>query len=165
MGRTTSWSTDVQGRRTAKQYNDGSQETYVYETTTSRLRQITDERQQTTVYAYNTDDTLSPVGYGNASLATPGVSLTYDPNYRRIASVTDGIGTRHYSYIPVSLPPALGAGEFAGITGPLPNETISYAYDNLGRPVQPVTTPVISPGLRECPAFSQTQCTAPPRPA
>jgi len=144
MGRTTSWTTDVQGRRTAKQYNDGSQETYVYENTTSRLRQITDERQQTAVYAYNGDDTLSSVGYGNASALTPGVSLTYDPNYRRIASATDGIGVRNYAYFPISSPPVSGAGELASITGPLPDETISYAYDNLGRPVQQTMDGVVS---------------------
>ena len=50
MGRTTSWLTDVQGRRTAKQYADGSQVTYLYEDTTSRLRQIVDEKQQIHLY-------------------------------------------------------------------------------------------------------------------
>jgi len=144
MGRTTSWITDVQGRRIAKQYNDGSQETYAYENTTSRLRQVTDERQQTTSYAYNVDDTLSAIGYGNAQVATPSVFFTYDPNYRRISSITDGIGTRNYAYIPVSSPPALGAGELAVMTGPLPNETISYAYDNLDRPVQKTMDGVVS---------------------
>jgi RHS repeat-associated protein len=136
MGRTTSWTTDVQGRRTAKYYNDGSRQTYVYENMTSRLRQMTDERQQTTVYAYNSDDTLSSLGYGNASVVTPSVILKYDPDYRRIAAATDGVGTRNYSYIPISSPPVLGAGELARVTGPLPNETIDYAYDCLDRAVQ-----------------------------
>ncbi|HLH56401.1 MAG TPA: hypothetical protein VKY92_22630, partial [Verrucomicrobiae bacterium] len=144
MGRSTSWITDVEGRRTAKQYNDGSQETYVYENTTSRLRQITDERQQTTVYAYNADNSLSSVSFGNASVITPGVSLTYDPNYRRIASATDGVGTRNYSYNPISSPPTLGAGRLAAITGPLPNQTVSYTYDNLGRAVQETVDGVVS---------------------
>jgi len=136
MGRMTSWITDVEGRRTAKQYNDGSQVSYVYENTTSRLRQVTDERLQTTAYTYNVDDTLRSISYGNAQVATPNVSFTYDPDYRRIASTTDGVGTRIYSYNPVTSPPALGAGELASTTGPLPNETTTYAYDNLGRPVQ-----------------------------
>jgi len=144
MGRATSWITDVEGRHTAKQYNDGSQETYVYENTTSRPRQITDERQQTTVYTYNADDSLSSVSFGNAAVATPGIFFTYDPNYRRIASVTDGTGTRNYSYNPISSPPVLGAGKLAGITGPLPNQTIGYTYDNLGRPVQEIVDGVVS---------------------
>jgi len=144
MGRMTSWVTDVQGRRTAKQYSDGSQVNYVYENTTSRLRQVTDERQQTTVYAYNADDTVSYIGYGNASVVTPSVSFTYDPFYRRITSVTDGIGTRTYSYIPVLSPPVLGALQLAGTAGPLPNETNTYAYDVLGRPVQQITDGVVT---------------------
>lgn len=144
LGRTTSWTTDVQGRRTAKQYNDGSQEVYLYENTTSRLRQITDERQQTTVYTYNVDNTLSSISYGNAQVATPSVSFTYDPNYKRIISVTDGTGTRNYAYNPISVPPALGAGAMASIIGPLPNESTSYTYDNLGRPVQKIVDGVLS---------------------
>jgi RHS repeat-associated protein len=136
MGRRTSWMTDVQGRRTTKQYGDGSQVTYVYENTTSRLRQITDERKQSAVYTYNVDDTPRSISYVNASVVTPSISFTYDPDYRRIASVTDGIGTRTYSYIPVAEPPVLGAGELASTTGPLPNETATYAYDALSRSVQ-----------------------------
>jgi RHS repeat-associated protein len=144
MGRTTSWTTDVQGRRTAKQYNDGSQVNNVYDKTTSRLLQITDERRQTVGYTYNADDTLSAFSYGNATVMTPSVSFTYDPNYRRIASITDGLGTRTYSYIPISSPPVLGAGELEGITGPLPNEATSYVYDNLDRPVRKTVDGVVS---------------------
>ena len=144
MGRTTSWVTDVQGRRTLKQYNDGSQVRYVYENTTSRLRQTTDERHQSTVFAYNIDETLRSISYVNVAVATPCVSFRYDPDYPRISSITDGIGTRTYSYIPISAPPALGAGELASTIGPLPNETTTYTYDSLGRPVQETMDGVIS---------------------
>jgi RHS repeat-associated protein len=144
MGRRTSWVRDVQGRRTAKLYNDGSQVTYIYESTTSRLRQVTDERQQSTVYTYNIDDTPRSISYVNASVATPSVSFTYDPDYRRISSITDGIGTKNYSYNPISSPPVLGAGELASTTGPLPSETATYEYDKLGRAVQKTMDGVVT---------------------
>ena len=62
MGRTTSWFTDVQGRRLAKQYGDGSQVKYLYENTSSRVRQIVDEKLQTTIFTYNLDNSFSPIG-------------------------------------------------------------------------------------------------------
>jgi len=136
MGRTTSWLTDVQGRRKAKQYSDGSQVRYFYENTTSRLRRYVDERGQATYYAYNADGTLRSIAYGNAEVPTPGVSFTYDPDYRRVTSMTDGIGTTTYAYIPITASPALGAGKLASVTGPLTNEIVSYAYDELGRVAQ-----------------------------
>ena len=135
MGRTTSWLTDVQGRPTAKQYADGSQVTYQYENTISRLRFAIDEKQQVTQFAYNRDDTLKSIAYGSAIIPTPGVSFQYDPDYERIVSMTDGTGTTRYSYNPIPGMPTLGAGALAGVDGPLPNDTITYSYDELGRPV------------------------------
>ena len=136
MGRTTSWLTDAQDRRIAKQYSDGSQARYVYENTTSRLRAYVDERGQASYYAYNADNTLDSIAYGNAAVPTPNVRFTYDPDYRRIRSMTDGIGTTSYNYIPVTASPALGAGRMGSVQGPLPNETVTYAYDELGRLTQ-----------------------------
>ncbi len=136
MGRTTSWLTDVQGRRTAKQYADGSQVTYLYENTTSRLRQIIDEKQQSTFITHNLDDSIKSISYGNTAVPTPNVSFTYDPNYARVVSMTDGIGTTTYNYLPIAAPPVLGAGRLASVDGPLTNDTVTYVYDELGRPVQ-----------------------------
>jgi RHS repeat-associated protein len=136
MGRTTSWTTDVQGRRTAKTYPDGTEVRYFYENTLSRLRQVIDEKQQTTFYTYNRDDSLKSVAYGNAAVATPSVSFTYDSAYLRPLSMTDGTGTTTYNYLPVTVPPVLGAGNLASVDGPLANDTITYSYDELGRPVQ-----------------------------
>ena len=48
MGRTTAWNKDVQGRVSSKQFADGSQITYSYENSTSRLQRIVDERRQVT---------------------------------------------------------------------------------------------------------------------
>jgi RHS repeat-associated protein len=133
LGRTTAWHTDGQDRLISKQYGDGSQVTYKYESTTSRLRETVDEKSQRTVITYNVDNTVRSVGYLNATIATPGVSYTYDRDYRRISTITDGIGTTLFYYIPITSPPALGAGQIAGTTGPLPNEALSYSYDELGR--------------------------------
>ena len=135
MGRTTSWLTDAQGRPTAKQYADGSQVTYQYENTTSRLRLAIDERQQVTQFAYNRDDSLKSIAYGSAIISTPGVSFTYDPDYERVTAMTDGTGTARYSYNPITGSPTLGAGLLASVDGPLPDDTITYGYDELGRAV------------------------------
>jgi RHS repeat-associated protein len=133
MGRTTSWFTDVQGRPTAKQYADGSQVQYFYENASSRMRQVVDEKQQVTEFTYHRDDSLNATVYLNSSVPTPGVSYTYDPNYQRPISMTDGTGTTWYSYHPINSTPALGANQLASVDGPLPNDTITYDYDELGR--------------------------------
>jgi RHS repeat-associated protein len=135
MGRRTSWTKDVQGRVISKQFGDGSQINYFYESTTSRRRKIVDEKQQETIFVYNRDNSPKSVAYGNTTVPTPGVSFTYDPNYERIVSMTDGEGTTTYSYNPITTVPTLGAGKLATVDGPLPNDTITYGYDELGRRV------------------------------
>jgi RHS repeat-associated protein len=135
MGRTTTWRHDIQGRVTCKEYADGSQAAYLYEDTTSRLRQRIDEALQVTQYNYNRDDTLSRITYTNATVATAPVAFAYDANYNRLASMTDGTGTTRYGYVPITPLPALGAGQLATVEGPLPNSTITYGYDELGRQI------------------------------
>jgi RHS repeat-associated protein len=76
------------------------------------------------------------MGYANDTVATPVVTFTYDPNYERRTSMSDGTGTTLYSYNPITAAPTLGAAQLASIGGPLPNDTITYAYDELGRRVQ-----------------------------
>jgi RHS repeat-associated protein len=133
MGRTTTWRHDVQGRVTCKEYADGSQVAYLYEDTTGRLRQRIDETLQVTQYNYNRDDTLSRISYTNATVATAPVAFAYDANYNRLTSMTDGTGTTRYGYVPITPLPALGAGQLATVDGSLPNATITYGYDELGR--------------------------------
>jgi RHS repeat-associated protein len=135
MGRITTWRHDIQGRVTCKEYTDGSQVAYRYEDTTSRLRQRIDEALQVTQYNYNRDDTLSRISYTNATVATAPVTFTYDANYNRVTSMTDGTGTTRYGYIPITPLPALGAGQLVTVEGPLPNATITYGYDELGRQI------------------------------
>jgi RHS repeat-associated protein len=135
MGRTTEWETDVQGRPVAKQYGDGSKVSYFYENSTSRQRQVIDEKLQVKQFTYNLDNTLRTMSFLNTAVATPAVTYTYDPDYERTASVTDGVGTTLYSYNPITGTPGFGAGQLASMDGPLPNDTITYGYDELGRGV------------------------------
>ena len=135
MGRTTSWLTDVQGRVTAKKYGDGSQVSYLYEGASSRVKHVIDEKQQITEFTWNRDDSLKSIAYGSAEIPTPGVTFTYDPNYQRVSSMGDGTGLTVYSYNPITGTPTLGAGALASVNGPLPNDTITYSYDELGRSV------------------------------
>jgi RHS repeat-associated protein len=45
----------------------------------------------------------------------------------------DGIGTTLYTYNTITPIPALGAGQLASVSGPLPDSTVTYQYDPLGR--------------------------------
>jgi RHS repeat-associated protein len=133
MGRTTTWDYDVESRPIAKHYVDGSTVTYIYENTTSRLHSRFDEKGQQTFYEYYSDNNLKRVSYPNATVATPTVTYTYDPDYNRVLTMQDGIGTTVYSYNPITAPPALGAGLLASVSGPLPNSLVTYQYDQLSR--------------------------------
>ena len=140
-GRYTTWTRDNQNRVTGKIYADGTSESYVYETTTSRLKYKLDARNQRTNYTYNADDTLSAISYtasdGTTALspATAGVSYTYDTEYPRVLTMTDGIGTTTYAYNAISSG-TLGSGRLANVTAPLANSgtyVLAYTYDALGR--------------------------------
>jgi RHS repeat-associated protein len=135
LGRKTSWLVDIQGRPLAKQYPDGSQLQYVYEKATSRLLQMIDEKQQVVQFAYNRDDSLRAVAYANSGAPIDGITLEYDPNYERLLSMADAQGTTRYSYFAITDPPALGAGKLASVDGPLSNDTLTYEYDELNRPI------------------------------
>jgi len=135
MGRTTQWHTDVQGRLTAKEYGDGSKVSYFYENASGRLRQVVDEKLQIKQFSYHRDNALRSIHYLNAFVPTPAVTFSYDPDYSRRDSMTDGMGTTHYNYAPITAVPTLGAGQLLSIDGPLPNDTVTYQYDELGRQV------------------------------
>jgi RHS repeat-associated protein len=130
-GHATSWQRDVQGRITQETRADGTTTThYTYDTTTSRLKTVTDPKQQVTTYTYNLDDTMQQVAYTNAQVPTPSVSYTYDASYNRVATMVDGTGTTAYAYHPSG---ELGAGQMASVDGPLDHDTITHDYDELGR--------------------------------
>jgi RHS repeat-associated protein len=130
LGQLTSWDYDIQGRMIAKHYADGSGTSYDYESTTSRLKSAVDEKGQFQVYQYYLDNNLQSVSYPNAQNLTPAVTYAYDPNYNRLVSMEDGIGTTAWSFNPVGV---LGALQPASVTGPWSNETVTYQYDALER--------------------------------
>lgn len=49
--------------------------------------------------------------------------------------MTDGPGTTPNEYNPITTIPTMGAGQLATVDGPLPNDTVVYGYDELGRRV------------------------------
>ncbi|HEX5152710.1 MAG TPA: RHS repeat-associated core domain-containing protein [Parafilimonas sp.] len=128
----TMFARDLQGRLTSKTYHDGKSISYKYENTTSRLKEMTDAKGQTTGYSYFLDDNLKQVDYINAQIATPSVAYTYDNRYNRVTSMSDGTGTTNYTYHPAGTS-HLGANRVATIDGPLSNDVITYTYDSLGR--------------------------------
>ncbi len=134
-GNATSWERDAENRVTKETRADGSFTQYVYENTTSRLKRRTDPRGQNRDVTYFKDDNVQQISYSNAPIATPGVSFTYDPIYNRIITMTDGTGTTSYTYYPVTTSGTLGAAQLKDVVGPLPNSTITYSYDELGRVV------------------------------
>ena len=48
---------------------------------------------------------------------------------------TEGTGTTTYAFHPITLTPSPGAGQLASVDGPYANDTMAYAYDELGRVV------------------------------
>lgn len=143
---TTTFYRDIQSRVYQKVFQDGTTIDYLYEgqtapntaSATSRLQSSTDAKSQRTNYTYFADNNIQQISYTNTagqplSPPTPSVSYTYDPNYNRVATMIDGIGTTTYGYNPIAVPPALGAAQLASIDAPLANDTITFGYDQLGR--------------------------------
>jgi len=137
---TTILALDGENRIVAKRYADGSVQQTVYEKHTSRVAQVIDALGQSTSYAYNVDDSLASIEYGNALNPTPGVSFAYDPVFDRPLTMTDGTGTTTYSYYPVTSSPVLGANQLKSVTSPVAgaaglSDTVVYTYDALDRVV------------------------------
>lgn len=139
-GNATLWEVDLQGRVTKEVWANGKYRSYVYEDATSRLASVTDPKGQKIVYGYDVDDKLVSIRYENEEIETPDVTFSYrlgggplaglaDP-YGRLIRRVDGMGTTNYSYHPIGV---LGATRLSSIDGPLADDTISYAYDELGR--------------------------------
>jgi RHS repeat-associated protein len=134
----TTFNRDVQSRVTSKVFDDTTSISYFYENTTSRLKSMTDPKNQVN-YLYNTDDTLAQISYTDRSgqplnPSTPTVMFNYDLNYNRVVSMTDGTGTTNYNYYSVTSPPALGATELQTVDAPPhASDAITYNYDELGR--------------------------------
>ncbi|WP_334319774.1 RHS repeat-associated core domain-containing protein, partial [Termitidicoccus mucosus] len=124
----TAWIYDTGGRLLQKQYADGHGPSYTYSLggrllTRTWARPGLDNQPLTTTYSYTNAGELASVDYSDA---TPDVNYTYDRLGRQI-SVTDGAGTRAYSYRASD-----GALESETHSG-LFNATLSREYDSLGR--------------------------------
>lgn len=131
-GNRTTWERDIQGRVTREVRADNVTDTlYTYDLI-GRLKTVTDPKDQVTTHTYALDDALLSRVYTNAQIATPSVSYTYEPDYPRVATMVDGIGTTTYGYKAAG---TLGAGQVASEDGPLTDDTITYTYDQLGRVV------------------------------
>ena len=116
-------------------YRDGRTEVPSYEPLSGRLATTTDALSQIKNFSYFPDDQLKSITYANLApltAATASVSYTYDSNFTRLATMTDGAGLTSYTYHPVG---HLGALMPATVDGPLPGLTdlISYTFDHLGR--------------------------------
>jgi RHS repeat-associated protein len=130
-GNRTEWQRDAAGRVTREVRGGGAGDLqYVYENTTSRLKQIIDAKAQVTHFTYDIADDVASVTYTNATITTPGVTYTYDPNYPRIATMVDQTGTTTLGYRAIG---TSGAGQVATLDGPLANDTVTFTYDVLGR--------------------------------
>jgi RHS repeat-associated protein len=133
-GNVTRWDYDIQGRLTKKTYADLSETTYAYAPLSSRLLKVTDALGQEKHYTYDVDDALLTTTYVNAVNATPAVTLTYETDYPRLETMTDGTGVTAFTYHPVTpTTGTLGAGRLATVDGPLTDDTLGYSYDALGR--------------------------------
>ena len=135
-GNATAWEYDVQGRVAREIEADGAATEYTYENTSSRMKEVLEPKSQRRTYEYFLDNRLEQVTYQDAVIATPTVSLTYDPSYARLATLTDGTGTTTFTYHPSG---QLGAGgALASVDGPQAGDgdKVTYSYDEVGRAVR-----------------------------
>ena len=131
----TSWKYDAQGRNYQKTYPDNRTESITFQPHSGRQGTTTDAAGQVTTYEYFLDGSLKTFSYGNLATTTAPtlpVSYTYDPNFQRPSTMTDGIGLTTFDYYPIGV---LGALMPSTIDGPISGNTdlITYTYDNLGR--------------------------------
>jgi len=131
-GNSTWWRYDIQGRVTKKIYPDGSEVNYAYDLASGRLVSATDAMGQETRVAYTVGGEVETLSYANTIHPTPTVSFTYDPDFNRLSTMTDGTGTTTWTYHPFD-GQTPGAGQIHTVTGSLTDSTIAHTYDELGR--------------------------------
>lgn len=135
-GNVTTWTRDLEGRVIAKAYTDGHGDTLSYDNS-SRLASVTDALGQTKIFTYDRADLPTAINYQDAVNPTAAVSYSYDAYYPRLVSMTDGIGTTSFGYVPAG---ATGALKLASVNGPFSsNDTVGYVYDALGRVIERTT--------------------------
>lgn len=135
LGRALTWEQDLMGRPTAKIYADRSRETYVYETTTSRLAAVIDPRGQARSYLYHLDDRIEALLYPTTAgvSSTPVAWFSYDPAYPRMRAMTDGTGVTTYTYGVIGSGLASDANRLIEVHSTWTNSRIVFGYDEIGR--------------------------------
>lgn len=127
---TTTWQRDIESRVTSKVFADNQHTDYVYENTTSRLKDTIDAKGQTKRLSYDLNNQITNINYLNPAVPTPNVSFSYDTYFPRLTSMSDGTGTTQYQYQAVG---SLGALQLSQEDGSYQNDNIAYQYDALGR--------------------------------
>lgn len=112
-----------------KIFHDNRTYTYDYDIA-GRLRSISNPLNETKTIDYNLDDSVKTVTYSGAAVSTSSVALTYDPMFRRVKTMTDGIGTTTWTYVPVG---TKGALSIESEVGPFANDATTNEYDEVGR--------------------------------
>jgi YD repeat-containing protein len=135
QGNATNWTHNAAGQKTSKIYADGRTDTYSYNPYSGWLEAVTDAASQQVKTEYALDGRPTATRYVNETVSTPDVILTWDPKYPRVTAMVDGTGTTSYAY---RSPGTSGAGRIHTVDGPLGNDTITTAYDDLGRAVSHV---------------------------
>ncbi len=119
-GNTTTFAYDLDNRLIRKTYADGKGLSFRYDAD-GLLTTRTNARGITTSYTYDANHNLLTTSYSDG---TPGVTNTYDA-FNRLTLVKDGVGTNAYAYDANS--------RLASFDGPWADDTITYAFDALGR--------------------------------
>jgi RHS repeat-associated protein len=128
-GNTTRWERDIEGRIVAKITPDSVRTDYEYDSA-GRQNKRTDALGQTRTIAFNADNRINAIVYGNAANPTASVNFTWDAHYPRLTAMSDGTGTTRYTY---KQPGVAGALKLASEDGPFDNDLYSLSYDALGR--------------------------------
>ena len=125
---------DLQGRVTQQVRANGSSSSVTYETTTSRVKKVTDAKLQDVLYEYFLDE-ASARELRQRGLPPAPFEFTYDATYPRVSTKTDEQGadrrrlqSHHRAARPRSRPDRVDR-------RPLSNDTITLGYDQLGRVV------------------------------
>ena len=135
-GHETNFNLDAENRVTSKRYANGKSQSITYESAVSRIATVADALDQIKAFTYNDDNSTATIGYASTQ-PTPSVSFTYDPDYPRLLSMTDGNGTTSYTYNPIASSPAIGANQLRSITSPVAGssgtDSVVLSYDAVNR--------------------------------
>ncbi len=120
-GNATLWDYDVQGRVTKETRADASHEDYVYEATSSRLKQKIDRKNVTTTFTYFLDGKLKQKTYSDT---TPLVSYTYSTVTGLMLTAANGTDTLTWTYDAMDRVATEASTKNAS--------TVGYSYDDAG---------------------------------